>query len=274
MLLNLSTSVIKVHRAVDAVRAVQWGWVSRLLRARHWGSFATDEPSPRLVHVETLLQEAWTSDSIEGMEHKDEEVEEEEKEKEYGRKSTAVAPTKAKVEATEPIPPLPTPNSPWPRPQPTTPSPPPPAPPSTLRQIQCSTNRAKPTSSSNSEGGGSPTISPLPLLTSDYPFNLVSEDTLSVPPFPVLDVVVGAKRRHAVMMMLDGSSAPVSTSSTMPSSNCNHGSGSGGNRRRTRSTRNNASHLQNQNVNSIQLFSVAMGIEDDSGQERKRVARR
>ncbi|KAK0184807.1 hypothetical protein F5146DRAFT_1073737 [Armillaria mellea] len=204
------------------------------------------------------------------------EVEEEEKEKELA------APTKVKVEAKEQIPPLPTPNSPWPRaqrpsPQPSTPSPPPPPPPpppSTLRQTQRST-RAKPTSSSNSKGGGdSPTISPLPLLTSDYPFNLVSEDTLSVPPFPVPDVVVGAKRRHAVMMMLDSSSAPVSTSSTVPSSNCNHGSGSGGNRRRTRSTRSNATHLQNQNVNSIQLSSEAMDIEDDSGRERKRVARR
>ncbi|KAK0472514.1 hypothetical protein IW261DRAFT_1611587 [Armillaria novae-zelandiae] len=207
----------------------------------------------------------------------EEEVEEEEKEKERGRKTAAPAPTKVKVEAKEQIPPLPTPNSPWPRaqrpsPQPSTPSPPPPAPPSTLRQTQRSTNRTKPSSSSNSKGGGdSPTISPLPLLSSDYPFNLVSEDTLSVPPFPVPDVVVGAKRRHAVMMMLDGSSAPVSTSS---SSSCNHGSGSGGNRRRTRSTRSNASHLQNQNVNSIQLSSEAMDIEDDSGRERKRVARR
>ncbi|KAK0451175.1 uncharacterized protein EV420DRAFT_725234 [Desarmillaria tabescens] len=210
----------------------------------------------------------------------EEEVEEEEKEKERGRKSTTTAaPTKVKVEAKEQIPPMPTPNSPWPRtqrqsPQPSTPSPPPP-PPSTLRQTQRSTNRAKPTSSSNSKGGGdSPNISPLPLLASDYPFNLVSEDTLSVPSFPVPDVVAGAKRRHAVMMMLDSSSAPVSTSSTTASSNCSHGSGSGGNRRRTRSTRNNASHLQNQNVNSIQLSSEAMDIEDDNGRERKRVARR
>ncbi|PBK87658.1 hypothetical protein ARMGADRAFT_1085336 [Armillaria gallica] len=122
----------------------------------------------------------------------EEEVDEEEKEKERGQKSAA-APTKVK------IPPLPTPNSPWPRAQwpslqPSTPSPPPPAPPSTLQQTQCSTNRTKPTSSSNSKGGGdSPTISPLPLLTSGYPFHLVSEDTLSVPPFPVPDVI-GVKR--------------------------------------------------------------------------------
>ncbi|KAK0200580.1 hypothetical protein DFS33DRAFT_168818 [Desarmillaria ectypa] len=207
----------------------------------------------------------------------EEEVEEEEKEKESGRKSTAAVPTKVKADAKEQIPPMPTPNSPWPRaqrpsPQPSTPSPPPP-PHSTLRQTQRSTNRLKPPSSSKG-GGDSPTISPLPPLTSDYPFNLVSEDTLSVPPFPVPDVVAGAKRRHAVMMMLDSSSAPVSTSSTTASSNCNHGSGSGGNRRRTRSTRNNASHLQNQNVNSIQLSSEAMDIEDDNGRERKRVARR
>ncbi|KAG7443765.1 uncharacterized protein BT62DRAFT_1078253 [Guyanagaster necrorhizus] len=207
----------------------------------------------------------------------EEEVEEEEKEKERGRKSVATAPpseAKVKAEPKEQIPPMPTSNSPWPRvqrpsPQPSTPSPPPP-PPSTLRQTQRSTHRAKPTSSFKG-GGDSPTISP-PLRASDYPFNLVSDDTLSVPSFPVPDVVAGAKRRHAVMMMLDSSSSPVSTASTTPSSN--HGSGSGGNRRRTRSTRSTASHLQNQNVNSIQLSSEAMDIEDDNGRERKRVARR
>jgi hypothetical protein len=104
------------------------------------------------------------------------------------------------------------------------------------------------------------------------------------PETPIL-IGAGAKRRHAVMMMLDSSSAPISigdpssvVSSPGPGSmNAGTYMGSTGSnlgKRRTRSSR-NLSQIQshNQNINVIQVSPEPMDIEEDS-RERKRVARR
>lgn len=127
------------------------------------------------------------------------------------------------------------------------------------------------------------------------PFNLISEShPPTSQPFPDTPITIGAgaKRRHAMMMILDSGSTPVSIGgSSMPppspsgpgningvySGSPNHTAGLGMNRRRTRSTRSltHQAHQQpqNQNINMIQVASEAMDIEED-GRERKRVARR
>ncbi|KAF8809886.1 hypothetical protein BYT27DRAFT_7093182 [Phlegmacium glaucopus] len=96
----------------------------------------------------------------------------------------------------------------------------------------------------------------------------------------------GVKRRHAVMMMLDSSSAPISfgdpssvVSSPGGAGSMNAGAymGSTGpnlGKRRTRSSRNlNQIQSQNQNINVIQVSPEPMDVEED-GRERKRAARR
>ncbi|KAJ7089311.1 hypothetical protein B0H15DRAFT_908147 [Mycena belliarum] len=83
--------------------------------------------------------------------------------------------------------------------------------------------------------------------------------------FPFLEnlppPITGSKRRHAVMMMPPSMStplsAPSSSSSPVPAQ-----------RRRTRSTRGHFPH------NQAQVTDGMMDVEEDSGRERKRVARR
>lgn len=94
----------------------------------------------------------------------------------------------------------------------------------------------------------------------------------------------GAKRRHAVMMMLDNPAISIGDpSSTVPSpgslasTNASAFAGTTGSslsRRRNRSSR-NLSQLQphNSNISVIQMNSEDMDVEED-GRERKRVARR
>lgn len=73
-------------------------------------------------------------------------------------------------------------------------------------------------------------------------------------------ITTGAKRRHAVMMMLDPTS-PVSEAGTLSQPAMQNS------RRRTRSTRGG-------NVNVNANVMDAMEIEEEGGRERKRVARR
>ncbi|KAG2143734.1 hypothetical protein DEU56DRAFT_248568 [Suillus clintonianus] len=87
------------------------------------------------------------------------------------------------------------------------------------------------------------------------------------------DYTAGAKRRHAVMMMLDSSASSGATESSSQGSSVSSTitSTSGNARRRTRSSRASvlgASHTQTQNS-----LGDAMDVEDE-GRERKRVARR
>jgi len=101
---------------------------------------------------------------------------------------------------------------------------------------------------------------------------------------PIL-IGAGAKRRHAVMMMLDSSSAPISiTDPTSVASSPGAGSmnagtymgstGSNFGKRRTRSSRNFGQiQSQNQNINVIQVSPEPMDIEEEL-RERKRFARR
>ena len=101
-------------------------------------------------------------------------------------------------------------------------------------------------------------------------------------------VGAGAKRRHAVMMMLDSASPPldVSISTDTSPGGASHSStnstaafgGTGATpsgRRRTRSSRGSHTHGHGQGVhaNGTQQTAEAMDIEED-GRERKRVARR
>ncbi|KAF9552096.1 hypothetical protein CPC08DRAFT_738261 [Agrocybe pediades] len=108
----------------------------------------------------------------------------------------------------------------------------------------------------------------------------------STVPFPETPVVVGSKRRHAVMRMLDsvspataisiggGASSTVSSPGGVGgSNNCN--SGSSLSRRRTRSSRNlNQLQAHNQSISVIQMDLDNMDTEEDEGRDRKRVARR
>lgn len=87
------------------------------------------------------------------------------------------------------------------------------------------------------------------------------------------DYTAGAKRRHAVMMMLDSTAASGATESSSQGSSVSSPitSASGNARRRTRSSRTSVlgtSHTQTQNS-----LGDAMDVEDE-GRERKRVARR
>ncbi|KAG2354402.1 hypothetical protein BDR07DRAFT_1429592 [Suillus spraguei] len=110
-----------------------------------------------------------------------------------------------------------------------------------------------------------------------------SENLFRTPPIPAAtsvtgdstfpDYTAGAKRRHAVMMMLDSTTALGATESSSQGSSISSTitSASGNTRRRTRSSRTSVlgtSHTQAQNN-----FGDAMDIEDE-GRERKRVARR
>jgi hypothetical protein len=104
-----------------------------------------------------------------------------------------------------------------------------------------------------------------------------------------LPIPTGAKRRHAVMMMLESASSPVSLGGSSPDAHAPLSSNFGGvtnglasmaagaGRRRTRSARghhtNHQSQNQNANVHSQQV-AEAMDVEEDSGRERKRIARR
>lgn len=101
-----------------------------------------------------------------------------------------------------------------------------------------------------------------------------------------IDIVgAGAKRRHAVMMMLDSAPSPLdfandadfsvgSAPHSSAHSSCTTGAISTG-RRRTRSTRSNHnhSHTQGHGGNGSYSVSEAMDVEEE-GRERKRLARR
>ncbi|KDR78124.1 hypothetical protein GALMADRAFT_245156 [Galerina marginata CBS 339.88] len=110
-----------------------------------------------------------------------------------------------------------------------------------------------------------------------------SSSTSSFPETPIV-IGAGAKRRHAVMMMLDnppisigGPSSTVSSPGGVGYNNNTTYAGTTGSslgRRRTRSTR-NLGQLQphNSNINVLQMDPEGMDVEED-GRERKRVARR
>lgn len=88
--------------------------------------------------------------------------------------------------------------------------------------------------------------------------------TFSTIPSQVEPLTAGAKRRHAVMMMMD---SPMATPPTLPSQTASS-------RRRTRSTRSvNASNSAGAPP-VIFPSSDPMEVELDDGRERKRVARR
>ncbi|KAF5329676.1 hypothetical protein D9619_009200 [Psilocybe cf. subviscida] len=98
----------------------------------------------------------------------------------------------------------------------------------------------------------------------------------------------GAKRRHAVMMMLDSNNPAISISPGGPSSTvsspggvtgvANPGSTPSSNlgKRRTRHPPRNLTQLQphNANISVRQMGAEEMDVEEDGGRERKRVARR
>jgi hypothetical protein len=102
----------------------------------------------------------------------------------------------------------------------------------------------------------------------------LSSDHLTSPsdtPFPV---AAGAKRRHAMMMMLD-STSPTSVTALgsgvgLPSTT---GTGSMPGRRRIRNSKASSGALQNHALNITPQATEAMEVEED-GRERKRVARR
>jgi hypothetical protein len=111
----------------------------------------------------------------------------------------------------------------------------------------------------------------------------------SIHSFPISDISAGAKRRHAVMMMLDSASPTVAIANPLPSgtshahpplSPCSnvtghHGTtGASGTRRRTRSSRGAHQLPHHQNINVSQSAEVMDVEEDGGGRERKRVARR
>jgi hypothetical protein len=89
---------------------------------------------------------------------------------------------------------------------------------------------------------------------------------------PITELAAGAKRRHAVMMMLDSASASspslqgsAATATSQPGSSAAiPNSGTGHSRRRTRSSRSGQNYNQGD----------AMEVEEEGGRERKRVARR
>ncbi|KIJ64247.1 hypothetical protein HYDPIDRAFT_28682 [Hydnomerulius pinastri MD-312] len=108
----------------------------------------------------------------------------------------------------------------------------------------------------------------MPLSSSENLFRMPSVGPIAA--HADSDFSAGAKRRHAVMMMLDStpSAAAVDVSSSPGSSAASPvSSGSGNPRRRTRSQR-SAGHVQAQAQSGD-----SMDIEED-GRERKRVARR
>ncbi|TFK33102.1 hypothetical protein BDQ12DRAFT_700918 [Crucibulum laeve] len=267
----------------------------------------------------------WTEarlEAIKSREEEEDEEEEREKEKERGRPSTSAVPVQSAPKASGSKPTaasvsahrpnnlvfakgyltdfpcthvnsqpssLPTPNSPVGQtnnsrlPEPLSPSPPPPT---ALRPIQ---RLMKPRPSAK---GDQVTQFP-PASNGPSNINFMPDNMSSIPsspPFPdtPISIGAGAKRRHAMMMMLDSASSPVSinggsTSNSSPGtpgsapggygSSLSHGTGSTLSRRRTRNSRNlPLQQPQNQNINVTQAASESMDVEED-GRERKRVAR-
>lgn len=131
-----------------------------------------------------------------------------------------------------------------------------------------------------------PTREGFQLTTQSTNVNVHPSSTFLAEPFPSsASSGTSVKRRHAVMMMLDSSSAPISIGdpssvvSSPGAGSMNTGTymGSAGpnlGRRRTRSSRNLGQiQSQNQNISVIQVSPEPMDVEED-GRERKRVARR
>lgn len=92
-----------------------------------------------------------------------------------------------------------------------------------------------------------------------------------------LTLVAGAKRRHAVMMMLDSASpSSIGDVPESPLSIAGAGAGSapsGGMRKRTRSSKALGALSGQVNANTNASLDSMMDVEED-GRERKRVARR
>ncbi|KAJ3818615.1 hypothetical protein EV361DRAFT_915286 [Lentinula raphanica] len=176
---------------------------------------------------------------------------------------------------------------------------PPPAAPRQSQRIQNKSSRTQTQTKGDSSIPSSPQVSAVdPSFFSNNPpstFNFTPDNrapfpssssppllsTLSTYPEHLPAVTAGAKRRHAVMMMLDSSStsaSPVSVGSSAStptgSPSIVHGHHNASSRRRTRSTR-NSTHGLGLNVN-LGLAQEAMDVEEDGqgGRERKRVARR
>lgn len=157
-------------------------------------------------------------------------------------------------------------------PEPTTPSPP-------LLHSNAlrPTQRSKPRAALKGEPSSS--YSNFSAIPSTSVFNFIPDTVtpintpISFPETPTIPAV-GTKRRHAMMMMLDGPTAngnnPTTQSASIAGSPVSQPSLSGSVRRRTKSNR---GLQQNQNINVIQPSTESMDIEDD-GRERKRVARR
>ncbi|KAF8624310.1 hypothetical protein AX15_005940 [Amanita polypyramis BW_CC] len=235
----------------------------------------------------------WTEARLEALKQKEEEEEEEEREKERERDKTTTAPA---APAPAPVP-APIPKVPKSAPQnsrskevkSTSPASSPISGPSSspvistsapLRQAQ---RPMKPRPSTKGDGS-----SPYVGLPSAHPFDFFAEPRSAMSPPAMSDgalsVSAGAKRRHAMMMMLDAASAPVSMAGSSPSpspalhmSNLSVGnglpSGPGLSRRRTRNRVNSQQQqLSNQTLNLLQV--EAMDVEEDNGRDRKRIARR
>lgn len=233
----------------------------------------------------------WTEarlEAIKAQEEDEDEEEEREREKERARPTSATPLNTSKpavpaqtASSNNSLPvSLPTPSSPAfapsnHPPEPTTPSPPL-APSNTQRHIQ----RNKPRALLKGEPPASYTH--FPAIPSTSVFNFVPETITSLnspSSFPEVPTVppLGTKRRHAMMMMLDATTSPNTTSNISAAQTPAIGSApaapanlSTSSRRRTKSTR--GQQQQNQNIN-LQPSAEAMDIEED-GRERKRVARR
>lgn len=266
----------------------------------------------------------WTEarlEEIRAREEEEDEEEEKEKERERGRPNTTAPAPKLDVKAKAPAgntpqtrpkeqvrsffsvmtsqiqclspcdsqaPSLPTPNSPRHQTsthlpsEPSSPSPPPPQPIAVLRSNQ---RPIKPRP-------GTKTEAPQLLSNAHTPaFDFRSEPSTILSPFSEssIPIAAGAKRRHAMMMMMDsisptvpisGSSAPhppvaAGTNGGGYGASGGHGTSNSGSRRRTRSSRNLVHQMpQNQNIGLVQSASEAMEVEEEGGRERKRVSRR
>ncbi|KAF8630096.1 hypothetical protein AX17_005494 [Amanita inopinata Kibby_2008] len=243
----------------------------------------------------------WTEARLEAIKQKeDEEEEEEEREKDRGRSKTTTAPAAPVPPASAPkvtkspppnisssqtkSTPPPSGSSPPPQPNPDPSSSPLILPSAPARPAQRAT-RPRP----STKGDGS---SPYVGLPSAHVFDFFAEPRPNVTPlssttFPegtTLSVSAGAKRRHAMMMMLDaaspsvslaGSSGPPSSAIHMSNLATGNGLSSGPalGRRRTRSrVHSQQQQIQNQNLNLLQV--EAMDVEEEGGRERKRIARR
>jgi len=240
----------------------------------------------------------WTEarvDAIKAREEEEEEDEEREKDKERAPSVAVHAAPKSEVSKPGVQHPsthrpkdttisLPTPNSPGCHPNiqsPSSPSSPSP-PPTHVQRSATRKHRLPPTRETFQLTTQSTNVHPSSTFHAEHFPSSASSGTY--PETPIL-IGAGAKRRHAVMMMLDSSSAPISigdpssvVSSPGPGSmNAGTYMGSTGTnigKRRTRSSRNLGQiQSQNQNINVIQVSPEPMDIEED-GRERKRVARR